>query len=346
LTSVTIGNSVTRIGDVAFFGCRGLTYITIPQSVTIIDGNPFTSTPNLEIINVEKGNVHYRNEGNSLIRNYDNTLISGTKNSIIPESVTSIGDAAFMGCIGLTDITIPDSVTHIGRWVFALCSGLTSIVIPNSITTIGDGMFTYCTGLTSIIIPNSVTEIGEVAFEGCSDLTSIFIPNSVTTIGWRAFRHCTQLTIYAEAPNQPAGWLVGWNPDNRPVVWGHVVSDGDITEIVHATILVGNYPNPFNPQTTIRFVIGNTPSTSLPPLYREEFSGHHGYIGNSHVVIDIYNVRGQRVRTLVNGVYSAGSHSVVWNGTDDNGRNVSSGMYFYRMTAGEYSSVRRMMMLK
>jgi hypothetical protein len=103
------------------------------------------------------------------------------------------------------------------------------------------------------------------------------------------------------------------------------VSEIDIVEIVQ-TELVGNFPNPFNPQTTIHFEIGN------------------GKLKN--VNIDVYNVRGQRVRSLINGEYGAGSHSVVWNGTDDSGRSVSSGLYFYRMTAGEYTSVRRMMLLK
>jgi hypothetical protein len=105
-----------------------------------------------------------------------------------------------------------------------------------------------------------------------------------------------------------------------------VLSDCDLVDVVHTTALVGNFPNPFNPTTTIKFEIGN------------------GKLEN--VVVNIYNIRGQHIRTLVNGMYSAGSHSVVWNGTDDNGRAVSSGMYFYRMTAGEYTSVGRMMLLK
>jgi hypothetical protein len=103
------------------------------------------------------------------------------------------------------------------------------------------------------------------------------------------------------------------------------VTDVDIVQNIQ-TKLTGNFPNPFNPQTTIQFEIGNGKS--------------------ENVVINVYNVRGQHVRTLVNGVYGTGSYSIIWNGTDDYGRNVGSGIYFYRMTTGDYSSVRRMMLLK
>ena len=124
-------------------------------------------------------------------------------NIIIPESttyngttysVTSIGDAAFLGCSGLTSVTIPNSVTSIGIYAFYNCSRLTSVTIGNSVTTIGLWAFYNCSGLTSVTIPNSVTSIGEFAFHRCSGLTSVTIPNSVTSIGVGAFEGCSGLT--------------------------------------------------------------------------------------------------------------------------------------------------------
>ena len=121
---------------------------------------------------------------------------------VIPETVTyegaeysvkSIGDAAFLHCLGLTSISIPNSVTTIGLSAFKGC-GLTSITIPNSVTTIGISAFHSCLGLTSITIPNSVTLIGGNAFSDCSNLASISIPNSVTTIGIGTFERCSGLT--------------------------------------------------------------------------------------------------------------------------------------------------------
>jgi len=196
LTSITIPNSVTSIGNFAFSGCSGLTSITIPNSVTSIGIWVFDGCSGLTSIVVEEGNTVYdsRNNCNALIETETNNLIRGCQSTIIPNSVTSIGDHAFDGCSGLTSITIPSSVTSIGEFAFYYCSGLTSITIPNSVTSIGEFAFYYCSGLTSITIPNSVTSIGNLAFYGCSGLTSITIPNSVTSIGNGAFYGCSGLT--------------------------------------------------------------------------------------------------------------------------------------------------------
>ena len=154
---------VTSVGDSAFFGCTGLTSITIPNRVTSIGYQAFEDCTGLTSVTI----------GNS---------------------VTSIGYETFKGCTGLTSITIPNSVTEIGWFAFSGCTGLTSITIPNSVTEIGSSAFEGCTGLTSITIPNSVTEIENSAFSGCTGLTSITIPNSVTSIEYGAFSGCTGLT--------------------------------------------------------------------------------------------------------------------------------------------------------
>ncbi len=119
---------------------------------------------------------------------------TGLTEVTILNTVTSIGDRAFEYCTSLTSVTIPTSITSIGWHAFYGCTGLTSITIPNSITSIGWYAFYGCTGLTSITIPNSVTSIGDYTFSGCTGLTSITIPNSVTSIGDYTFSGCTGLT--------------------------------------------------------------------------------------------------------------------------------------------------------
>ena len=126
----------------------------------------------------------------------DNAFSSCDLTSIeIPNSVTTIGDYAFVYCSSLTSIQIPNSVTSIGDYVFYYCSSLTSIEIPNSVTSIGDYTFSNCSSLTSVIIGNSVTSIGDYAFSNCSSLTSIQIPNSVTSIGEGAFSSCNLTSV-------------------------------------------------------------------------------------------------------------------------------------------------------
>ena len=148
MTSVTIPNSVTKIGNYAFYGCIGLTSITIPNSVTEIGWGAFSGCSGL--------NTFYGKFASA-----DNRclIIDGVLNSFAPT--------------GLTEYVIPDSVTKIGYCAFSGCSGLTSVTIPNSVTKIGDYAFEDCIGLTSITIGNSVTKIREEAFSGCSGVQTI-----------------------------------------------------------------------------------------------------------------------------------------------------------------------------
>jgi hypothetical protein len=102
------------------------------------------------------------------------------------------------------------------------------------------------------------------------------------------------------------------------------LSEKDTVEGFTNHTLLGNYPNPFNPETSIKFA-----------LVKEDF-----------VTIEIYNIKGEKVKTLLNSYKNTGVHNVIWNGTNDNGNTVSSGIYFYRLRAGELNETKKMLLMK
>ena len=219
LTSLTIPSSVTSIGASAFEGCNGLTSLVIPSGVTSIGDKAFHGCCGLTSLVIPSGVTSIGDKAFhgcsgliSLTIPSSVTSIgwsafsgcSGLTSLTIPSCVTSIGGSAFEGCSGLTSLTISSSVTSIGDKAFHGCSGLTSLTIPSCVTSIGGGTFEGCSGLTSLTIPTSVTSIGDYAFSGCSGLTSLTIPSSVTSIGNYAFEGCSGLTsIYVYPEKTP-----------------------------------------------------------------------------------------------------------------------------------------------
>ena len=162
MTSVTIGDGVTTIGESAFEACRSLTSVTIGDSVTSIGREAFYRCNSLTSIE-------------------------------IPDSVTSIGSHAFEDCSSLTSVTIPNSVTSIGGGAFAYCSNLTSVVLGDSVETIGNSAFSFCFNLKQLILfPSSPPTLGTSAIPS---ETTIYI--YVQQSSKEAYKTATNWTAFA-----------------------------------------------------------------------------------------------------------------------------------------------------
>ena len=141
--TTVIPNTVTAIGNYAFYGCTGLNSIDIPASVTSIGMSAFDGC-------------------------------TGLTGVVIPNSVTSIGTYAFDGCAGLTSVTLPNSITAISDGLFQDCIALANVIIPNTVKSIGYNAFRDCVALARIAIPGSVNSIESQAFQGCTSLKDVY----------------------------------------------------------------------------------------------------------------------------------------------------------------------------
>ena len=153
LTSITIPNSVTTIGNYAFGSCTALTSVTIGSGLTTLGNYAFKECNALASITIDQNNnTFYDGGGNCIIKKANNELVVGCNNTTIPNTVTGIGEYAFTDCYNLTSITIPDSVTYLGTGAFYYCRGLQSMTIGSGLTSIGGSAFYNCSLLTSFTV--------------------------------------------------------------------------------------------------------------------------------------------------------------------------------------------------
>ncbi len=229
-----LGKKVTSIGAGAFFGCIGVTNVTIPDSVSVIGIEAFYSCSGLTEVTLP-GSLNY-------IGNYAFFCCSNLAHVRIPNGVTNIGMQAFFSCNSLTNVTIPKAVTSIGNTAFMNCSSLSAITVdslntayssvdgvlfnkshtlliccpagkagnftvPEGVTILNSSSFYGCASLTNVTISSSVTNILTAAFSGCANLTRLTIPKSVIKIGDSAFSHCAALqAVYFEGNSYPLSY--------------------------------------------------------------------------------------------------------------------------------------------
>lgn len=184
IKEAVIKPGVTNVGRNAFYDCKALTKVTLPDGVTSIGRNAFGHCELLSEIALPDSVTSIG------MFAFDRCAMTELK---IPDNVTSIGSYAFSSCESLKEIAIPNGVTKIEDYTFGLCKALQKVTIPNSVTSIGKSAFSRCEALKEITIPSGVTSIAENTFENCSSLTKITIPDGVASIGNKAFYNCDSL---------------------------------------------------------------------------------------------------------------------------------------------------------
>ncbi|MBQ8294894.1 MAG: leucine-rich repeat domain-containing protein [Clostridia bacterium] len=231
VNSVVLGDSVTKIGTQAFFGCELSNGVTFGENLLMIEElafakNDFTDISFPEALQTIGNkafeqckllkNVHFGSSVES-IGEYAFRQCTALKKIIVPDSVTSLGVGVFEQCQSLADVTIGNSVVSEGTGWFGECENLETVVLGDKITGISDYTFYKREKLEKIVVGSSLERIGkyafygcvalqkaelgdcvitidDYAFEGCSVLSDIHIPNTVRSIGNWAFYGCKSLT--------------------------------------------------------------------------------------------------------------------------------------------------------
>jgi len=190
--------TVSSIAISAFDGCQDLTSITLPSTVLSIGDWAFSGCISLLQIVVDEDHPVFTVMNGALFDKEVKTLIAypagrDGKTYTIPDTVTTVGVAAFDSCDNIASVLFPEGVTTIGNHAFGGCYRLYSIVLPSTLVSIDKYAFYHCSSLRSVVIPSGVSLVDNYSFRECENLTSVTIPETVTEIGNNAFDGCINL---------------------------------------------------------------------------------------------------------------------------------------------------------
>ena len=167
ITRLELPSGLTKIGTLAFYGCKNLTAVAIPNSVQEIGDYAFGKCLGMQMLTIGSG-------------------------------VTKIGKAAFANCEDLTSLSLPVNLVYIGPQAFYWCRSITTVTIPQWVTYIGRNAFAYCKNLVSADIQANLESLPDFVFYGCENLTSVFLSKKTTSISKDTFYGCDRLdTIYS-----------------------------------------------------------------------------------------------------------------------------------------------------
>ncbi|MBR4703274.1 MAG: leucine-rich repeat protein [Oscillospiraceae bacterium] len=238
LTDLTLPDSLTVLGDRAFFG-SGLEEVSIGAGLLNIGAGAFSGCGSLQAIHVSEGNPNYCSSDGVLYDRAQAALLAypGARRGVfaLPDTVETVGAYAFSSARGLTGVTLNAGLRELGGSAFSGCTSLTSVLLPDSLVTIGESAFSGCSSLSgSLEIPKNVLTVGRYAFLGDYQLTGITIaqdsvmdrlgygafmdcgirnftvPNSIQSIGQSVFSGCRNLTSVTFEAGSRLDYLPAW----------------------------------------------------------------------------------------------------------------------------------------
>lgn len=193
-TKITLGNSVTSIGDYAFYGCVKLSNVMLPNSISTIGKSAFYGCTGALVLNCNIANAASSTEGAFYGSEFTSVAIG--------KDVTAIGDYAFNGCNSLTEVTLGGKIASIGAYAFENCSNIPTITLPATVNTIGVSAFKGCNG--ELVVECNIPDVANAsssAFYG-SSFSKITISNNVTKVGKYAFYDCAgELVVECDIPD-------------------------------------------------------------------------------------------------------------------------------------------------
>ena len=270
LTGISIPASLTNISDSAFYTCAGLASINIPGGVTSIGNSAFYSCKSLSSAVIGGGvttigdyafascfNLGHVTLGSNVMNiGYGAFSGSGLTNLSLPDSLKTLGDAAFEYCSNLTAVTVGGGLGSLANFAFDACTSLSRITLSDGLGSIGVDSFGRCARLVSLTIPGSVTNIGATAFSSCTNLGSVYFAGNAPSDGGSIFAGDDKVIVYYSS--QAQGWgaifggapAVGWNVQipTRDIGFGvkagrfgfNITGPSNLTIVVERTLSLQN----------------------------------------------------------------------------------------------------------
>jgi len=189
LDSIMLPYSLHRISDAAFYHCPSLSFVDIPSTVDSIGHNVFAYCRLLRRIFVDPDNPRYDSRGNcnGVCLTDSDRLIATCARTTFPYDLRQVGEMAFMYSPYLRRAILPDSVHSIGYAAFAGCDVLDTVYLPPTLSSIGEWAFYACRRLRHVALPEAITSIPYACFAECNDLREITTPLGVDSLAERAF---------------------------------------------------------------------------------------------------------------------------------------------------------------